>query len=251
MLKYVALGPHHGEHWTRWANNFLPNLINLAPTLEELTLMFDDKPDKPRRDQEALMTAFSELSRSAEMPCLRCLDLRNATVRYADLLRLWRRVRRTISEIRLLGIGLVDGTWAEFFRQLQDGYGRQVLLAGDALAMTAPSSTREVRVKLSLLVEKSVEDGDGGEGNLGYQPTGVVVFNRHQLARCWHKCLRLMGEDRRQRICRHVSLSTTLALGEALSSGTASGIRTMLDSVVVTTEELAGFWAQRPQSNDA
>ncbi|KAK4122209.1 hypothetical protein N657DRAFT_646890 [Parathielavia appendiculata] len=218
-----------------FSSSFLPTLINLATSLQRLTLMFDDNMAKSRADQEVLITAFSDFAWTTRLPCLQLLDLRSATIRYADLLQLWWRVHRTATEIHLRAIALVDGAWHQFFGHLQQAYGRQMVMAGGHFDVT--SSLREVRIRFSWLVEKSLKDDGGIQGNFRFQPTGVVVSDDQMLESCWKKCLRPMSLDCHRRFCDHVSICTTLVLGEEAEAGTSKGLKTLLDSTVVTTDK--------------
>jgi hypothetical protein len=238
MLKYVHRDPQHTEDEASWSNNFLPALVNLAPRLQRLSIVFDGGK-RPTPDQEALVTAFSHFARSAEMPCLQLLDLRNATIRYDDLLQLWTRVRSTIAEVRLHLIGLVDGTWAQFFRHL--------LMPNDVKEDT--TSRSKVRVDFSWLVERTLAF-DSFLALPIYRLTRIVVFDPLGLATCWTKCLNFVQQGlrvERHRRCRHVSFSATLVLGEAMEAGSAEGIKTLLGSALVTPEKMTEFWLRRPQ----
>ncbi|AEO56502.1 hypothetical protein MYCTH_2301533 [Thermothelomyces thermophilus ATCC 42464] len=250
MLQYSS--PAMGSHYS-----FLPALVNLAPRLQQLTLMFDDALDrhKSRASQEVFLRAFSEFAQTARLPSLRVLDLRRATIKAADLVRLWKQVRGTATEIRLNVIGLVGETWKTLFRQLQEMYGRASLTTrigrdqdGSDLDLDSP---RQVRVDFSWLVEQRAptQDDDGSvdsdetddDGHIidetSYLPKGLVIFDYDGLATCQEGCLRFIKEDCHQRRCRHVSIRTILDLYE-VECGFSAGMSALRSSIVISREEL-------------
>ena len=72
--------------------------------------MFNDSINSQRPYQLALMGAFNAFSRETNLRCLQVLELCNITVRYADLFRLWKRARNTMTTVKLNVVGRVGAT---------------------------------------------------------------------------------------------------------------------------------------------
>ncbi|KAL2261012.1 hypothetical protein VTK26DRAFT_4807 [Humicola hyalothermophila] len=190
------------------------------------------------------MEAFRVLSRRALLPRLQTLELTNLTVRFVDLLRLWIRVRHSVTAVRLNVVGLVDGTtWHKLFGQLANMYSVSADLDVD-MALTAP---RQLRLAFAWLAEKSDrQEGDEGEGENRheYKVTGLFFRppQRRQLRgvlKC-KKCWTPVADDCYRRYCPHISIHHTLDLSK-IGPGTPGDLNTLMRAVVMTSEELTDF----------
>jgi hypothetical protein len=219
---------------------FLPALVRLAPALQDLTLRFDDR-DAAGDDGMVLVGAFREFAVAAAaaaaegvgMTGLRRLELGSVVVRGEDLLTLWGGVRRTVEVVSLREVVLVGGgCWGDLFREVRDMYGWVGFGLGrgdDAVGVV-----RGVGVEFSWLGEWRRGLG-GGQGSV----EGVVVFDRRRLEECG-ACLdgaRGAGAERCRRACRHVSVRTSIAVGEREAERTR-GLQQLLAAKALSTAEL-------------
>lgn len=192
---------------------FLPALTRLTPALQDLTLRFDDRAG----EEEALANAFRAFVEGAAadggLTQLRRLELGNVVVRGEDLVRLWGRVKTTVRVVRLREVVLGAGAgWGEVFREMRGMYGLVAFGLGER--DDAVEVVRGVGVEFEWLGERWEAAVGGGQG--AERAEGVVVFDRGGLEECGACLDGARGEDaeRCRRACRHVSVRTSIVLGE-------------------------------------